>query len=106
KRELLKEISNGTLFGENKASFLARIFRPETVAGAMTFDTEKIRAARGSGPLFLDNPFNGLDEHKRADLAKTLKEKSEAVIFTTANFDDVLAAADRAAVLAKGYLQQ
>ena len=106
KRELLREISNDSLFGENKASFLARIFRPETIAGAIKFDLGAIKAARNSGPLFLDNPFNGLDEYKRADLAESLKGNSKPVVFTTSNFDDVLLAADRAAVLANGYIQQ
>jgi ABC-type Fe3+/spermidine/putrescine transport system ATPase subunit len=106
KRELLKEISNDSLFVGGKASLLARVFRPETIAGAMMFDAANIKAARDAGPLFLADPFNGLDEYKRAELAETLKAKSEPIVFTTSDFDDVLVAADRAAVLANGYIQQ
>ena len=106
KRELLREISNDSLFGGNKLSLLARIFRPETVAGAIKFDLGALKSARNSGPVFLDDPFNGLDEYKRRELAEILKAKGQAVIFTTTSFDDVLLAADRAAVLANGYLQQ
>lgn len=106
KRELLKEISNNSLFGDNKASLLSRIFRPETVAGAIRFDLGAMKAARNSGPLFLDDPFAGLDADKRAELAKSFKSNSQPVVFTTSNFDDVLLAADRAALLANGYIQQ
>jgi len=106
KRELLKEISNNSVLGGSKASLLARIFRPETVAGAIKFDLEAMKAARNSGPVFLDNPFAGLDAQKRAQLAETLKANPEPVVFTTSNFDDVLLAADRAAILANGYIQQ
>ena len=106
KRELLREISNDSLFGGSKLSLLARIFRPETVAGAIKFDLRALKSARNSGPVFLDDPFNGLDEYKRRELAETLKAKGQTVIFTTTSFDDVLLAADRAAVLANGYLQQ
>jgi ABC-type sugar transport system ATPase subunit len=106
KRELLREISNDSLFGGSKLSLLARIFRPETVAGAIKFDLGALKSARNSGPVFLDDPFNGLDEYKRRELAETLRTKGQTVIFTTTSFDDVLLAADRAAVLANGYLQQ
>lgn len=104
KRELLKEISNDSLFGGSKASLIARIFRPETVAGVMMFDPARIRA--NSGPLFLDNPFAGLDQTKRNELAESLRANEEAVVFSTSDFDDVLLAANHAAVLANGYLQQ
>lgn len=106
KRELLREISNDSVFGGSKISLLARIFRPETVAGAIKFDLGAFKDARHSGPVFLDDPFSGLDEYKRTDLAETLKAKGQTVIFTTTSFDDVLLAADRAAVLANGYIQQ
>jgi ABC-type sugar transport system ATPase subunit len=104
KRELLKEISNDSLFGGSRASLIARIFRPETVAGAMVFDRSSINNA--SGPLFLDSPFNGLDDEKRRDLAGSFKGRKDAVILSTSSFDDVLLAADRAAILANGYIQQ
>lgn len=104
KRELLKEISNNSLFGGSKASLIARIFRPETVADAMVFDRSSINSS--SGPLFLDSPFNGLDDHKRRELATSFKGRKEPVIFSTTSFDDVLLAADRAAILANGYVQQ
>lgn len=103
KRELLKEISNDSLFGGSKASLIARLFRPETVAGAMLFDRSRINSTKG--PLFLDSPFNALDANQRKDLAESLNQKTEPVIFTTTSFDDVLLA-DRGAVLANGYIQQ
>jgi len=103
KRELLKEVSNDSPFGGSKASLIARLFRPETVAGAMIFDRSRINSAKG--PLFLDSPFNGLDSTERKDLAESLKNRTEPVIFTTTSFDDVLLA-DRAAILANGYIQQ
>ncbi len=104
KRELLKDISNDSLFGGSKASLIARIFRPETVAGVMMFDRSKINES--SGPLFLDSPFKGLDAEKRKDLAESMKNRTEPVIFSTSSFDDVLLAADRSAVFANGYVQQ
>jgi ABC-type Fe3+/spermidine/putrescine transport system ATPase subunit len=104
KRELLKQISNDSLFGGSKASLIARIFRPETVAGAMMFDRSKINGS--SGPLFADSPFNGLDANERRELAESFKARKEPVIFSTTSFDDVLLAADRAAILANGYIQQ
>lgn len=104
KRELLQEISNNSLFGESKVSLIARLFRPETVAGMMRFDRSSINQA--SGPLFVDTPFNGLDAEERSNLAESFKSRKEAVIFSTTSFEDVLLAADRAAVLANGYVQQ
>lgn len=104
KRELLKELSNDSLFGGSKASLIARLFRPETVAGAINFDRSKIDGS--SGPIFLDSPFSGLDDGKRRDLAESLKAKTDPVVFSTTSFDEVLLAADRAAVLASGYVQQ
>lgn len=104
KRELLKQISNDTLFGGSKASLIARLFRPETVAGAMMFDRSKINGS--IGPLFADSPFNGLDANERRELARSFRERKDPVIFSTTSFDDVLLAADRAAILANGYIQQ
>jgi len=104
KRELLKQISNDSLFGGGKASLVARIFRAETVAGAMLFD--RLMNHEPSGPLFLDSPFTGLDAAKRSEMASSFRTKSDPVVFTTTSFEDVLLAADRAAVLANGYIQQ
>jgi len=104
KRELLQEISNNSLVGESKTSLIARVFRPETVAGMMRFDRSRIKET--NGPLFVDSPFAGLDTDKRAELAKSFKSRTEPVVFSTTYFDDVLLAADRAAVLANGYIQQ
>lgn len=103
KRELLTEVSNNSLFGESKVSLIARIFRPETVAGMMRFDRSRINET--TGPLFLDTPFKGLDSDERAKLTESFKAKKEPVIFSTTSFDDVLLA-DRAAILANGYIQQ
>jgi len=104
KRELLKEVSNGKLVGDAKASLISRIFRPETVAGMILFDRSRLGEA--SGPIFLDTPFDRLDSKGRTDLARSLRDNGKAVLFSTASFDDVLLAADRAAVLANGYVQQ
>lgn len=104
KRELLEAISNGSLLEASTPSLIARLFRPETVAGVMLFDRSRLDNA--SGPLFLDNPFNGLDSNKRSELAESLQASSEPVLFSTSSFDDVLLVADRAAVLANGYIQQ
>lgn len=101
KRELLQEISNNSLFGESKASLIAKLFRPEIVAGMMRFD----RIDEANGPIFLDTPFKGLDGDERAKLAESFKARKEPVIFSTTSFEDVLLA-DRAAVLADGYIQQ
>ncbi|MEO5858541.1 MAG: TOBE domain-containing protein [Pyrinomonadaceae bacterium] len=101
KRELLQEISNNSLFGENKASLIARLFRPETVAGMMRFD----RIRESNGPLFLDTPFNGLDADERTKLVDSLRSRKDPVVFSTTSFDDVLLA-HRAAILANGYIQQ
>jgi ABC-type Fe3+/spermidine/putrescine transport system ATPase subunit len=101
KRELLQEVSNNSLFGESKASLIARLFRPETVAGMMRFD----RISESNGPLFVDSPFKGLDTEERAKLAESFRSRKEPVIFSTTSFDDVLLA-DRAALLANGYIQQ
>ncbi|MDI1242304.1 MAG: TOBE domain-containing protein [bacterium] len=103
KRELLQEISNNSLFGESNPSLIARLFRPETVAGMMQFDRSRINEA--SGPLFVDSPFKGLDADERFKLAESFKTRTEPVIFSTASFDDVLLA-DRAAILADGYIRQ
>ncbi len=102
KRELLHEMSNDTLFGERKASLIARLFRPETAAGMIRFD----RMSESSGPLFVDTPFKGLDADERAKLSESFKAKTEPVLFSTTSFDDVLLAADCAAILANGYIQQ
>ena len=84
KRELLTEISNNSLFGESKASLIARLFRPETVAGMMRFDRSLIDQT--NGPLFADSPFAGLDIDKRTELAESFKAKKEPVLFSTTSF--------------------
>jgi ABC-type Fe3+/spermidine/putrescine transport system ATPase subunit len=101
KRELLQEISNNSLFGESKGSLIAKLFRPETVAGMMRFD----RISESDGPLFLDTPFKGLDGDEREKLSASFRSRKEPVVFSTTSFEDVLLA-DRAAVLASGYIQQ
>ena len=103
KRELLSEISNNSVFGGSQVSLITRIFRAETVAAAMLFD--RLIKHESSGPLFLDTPFKGLDADERFKLAESFKSRKEPVIFSTNSFDDVLFA-DRAAVLANGYVQQ
>ena len=106
KRELL-----GSVSGEiPNRSLFARLFGKESVSVAEPYADTVKRIESASGALFLGDPFSGLDRDRRERLNVLLRiaavEKNLPVLFTTVNFDDVLLACDRAALLSEGYLRQ
>ena len=59
--------------------------------------------------LLLDEPFRDLDRVTREKLSavlQTYRDAGNSVIFTSFSFDDMLEFADRASVLAGGYVEQ
>ena len=106
KRELLGSVSGEIV----NRSLFARLFGKESVSVAERYAETVKRIESASGPLFLDDPFSGLDRDRREKLAALLRiaavEKNLPILFTTVNFDDVLLACDRAALLSEGYVRQ
>jgi len=106
KQSLLASLSGET----DNSSILSRLFRKGPVGFAERYTENLDRLEKLSGPIYLDNPFAGLDRQNRETLAARLKrsatENRSPVIFTSADFEDVLLVCDRAALIADGYIRQ
>lgn len=106
KSELLSCISGRSDTG----SFLARFFNKDEKTAAARFERLRNEITSANGSLFLDDPFSGLDKGTQKEIAGLIRkvsgERGVAVIFSTPAFADILLAADRAALLASGYIQQ
>jgi ABC-type sugar transport system ATPase subunit len=106
KQELLASLSGETA----NNSIVSRLFRKNSAGASERYIETLDRIENATGAVFLHSPFAGLDRQHQETIAVGLRntavENDSPVIFTTANFDDVLLAADRAAVIADGYLQQ
>ena len=106
-----KQALLGSLSGETaNDSIVSRLFRRDSAGATERYIKTLNQIENSLGAIFLHNPFTGLDrQHKEsiaARLRKAAAEDRSPVIFTSANFDDVLLASDRAAVIADGYIQQ
>ena len=106
KQALLASLSGETA----NDSIVSRLFRKDTAGATERYIKARNQIEKSLGAIFLHNPFTGLDRQHRksiaAELRKAATEDRSPVIFTSANFDDVLLASDRAAVIADGYIQQ
>ena len=106
-----KQALLGSLSGETaNDSIVSRLFRKDTAGATERYIKALNQIEKSLGAVFLHSPFTGLDRQHRESIAARLRkvaaEDRSPVIFTSANFDDVLLASDRAAVIADGYIQQ
>lgn len=94
--------------GVAKPSFVKRLFGTTNESNGLADVENAIVSARSA--ICLNDPFRGLDNDNKRIVAEKIrsaaKQKNIPVVFSTSDFGDVLLACDRAAILAKGYLQQ
>lgn len=105
KAEILASIDGSAL---TKPSLFARLFG--NTSEPDSFEKISTKLEKSAGPVVLHDPFYGLDLYRTSRLVETIqrdsREKSLPVLLSASRFDDILAACDRAAVLADGYIQQ
>lgn len=107
KSELLASLPGGI---SEPGGFLQKLFGSgkEPLSDRLKKVNDTIASASQS--LVLPDPFSGLDAFNRVEVAdairKTAVDKRLPVLISTADFADVLAICDRAAILAGGYIQQ
>ena len=109
KSNLLKSIDRGEYVGNASNSVFGRVFSNGFENAIDRLSRYESAINKANSPLLLDEPFSGLDVEAQRSLSETIKTASARnipVVFSTPTFADVLSTADRAAVLADGYIQQ